>query len=220
MKPILSLLFLLALANCFSQKLVSSKLLPCYAMGEVIFKERIASQRMSQDTLFLEVNLSAYCDVDLKATLQSSHDSLFIDLKNVAEVFSICDCCYTMLFTITEVQNPSFTLFINNKKFKFSKSRYADFPPLQIPENLVKNESDASGKKIGYWGIKTKNGNYYLCYYGDGTSPDNEPLWKKCFSKKNQLDYVEVLLDSGETHSFDTIQYERIMKEIAVEEKP
>jgi hypothetical protein len=219
MKSILSLLFLLACTNYFSQKLVLSRLLPCNIFGEVIFKERIASQRFSNDTLYLEINLSANCAAQFKSTLQSNNDSIFIELKNISETHDACDCCYTMLFTIAEVQNPSYTLFINDKQFKFSKSRYIHFPPLYIPENLVKNESDASGNKIGYWLVKPANGKFYFSYYGDGTYPENKPQWTKCFSKTNELENVSVLLDNGFTHHFEKNQYERIIEQITAEEQ-
>ena len=212
MKSILSLLFLLAFASCFSQKLVSYKLLPCSNYWEDTYKERIASQRFSHDTLYLEISIKANCDVDLKPTIQSKRDSLFIDLKNVSQVYALCECCYTMLFTITGVQNPSFTLFVNNKEFRFCQSKYISVPPRNIPKELLKNELTIEDLKKGYWKTKLDHGNYDIEYYGSEPSKDRYPLWSKAFNKKGELTAVTISIE-GYLIDVSPRMYEEILKE-------
>lgn len=217
MKSILNLLFLLAFTSCFSQKLVSYKLLPCHAIGEVTLRERIASQMVSQDTLYLEINFSDNCDVDLKPIFHSGKDSLFIDLKNVSDIYAACDCCYSMLFTIAGVPDSSFTLILNNKELKFSKSQYIDVPPRTIPKEWCKNEVNSDGLKIGYWKTRSKKtGNTYIFYYGDGSKRGNPVLWGKVYSKKGRLTSVSVTIEEGsESYLYDIglRMYEQILQE-------
>lgn len=216
MKSILSLFFALALTSCFSQKLVSSKLLPCNHFSEDVFRERIASQRFSQDTLYLELNFSANCDADLKPTLKSVSDSLFIDLKDISQIHAACNCCYSMLFTIAGISNPSYTLFVNNREFTFSKSRYIDVPPQTIPKELLRNELTADGLKVGYWKIKGQKDSYHHVFYGNKPLKDNQPLWIKSFNRKGELTSVGVsIVKPSETYSIDIpiTLYEHILKE-------
>ncbi|WP_341905006.1 hypothetical protein [Fluviicola taffensis] len=222
MKLIFSVFLILACTNCFSQKLVSSQLLPCYAFGEVIFKERIASQRFSYDTLYLEINLSANCAAQFKSTLKSTNDSLFIELKNISEIYDACDCCYTMLFTITEMQDSIFKLFIDQQEFRFSKSKYIDVPPRNIPKELFKNELTKDGLKVGYWKIKGQNGNYYNVFYGNDPNQDDNPLWVKSFNKKGELTSISVRAGKPTDHysiNVNLRKYEEILNETIMEEQ-
>jgi|GEM_PF-3145518 len=222
MKSILSLLFFLSSICGFSQELISSELLPCSIYWEDIYRERIASQRFSHDTLYLEVNLSANCAVQFKPTLKSSNDSLFIELKNTSEIYDACNCCYTMLFTITGVQNSSFKLFINNKEFIFSKSKYIDIPPRNIPKELLKNEFTIDSLKKGYWKIEGIKGNYHIVFFGNEPSKENEPIWIKSFNKKGELTSVSVAAEKPTDHysiGINLRMYEQILNEIAAEEQ-
>jgi hypothetical protein len=215
MKPILSLLFLLALTNCFSQKLISSRLLPCNNYAENIYRKRIASQRLSHDTLYLEINFEANCSADLERSLRSISDSLFIDLEDVTEIHAACNCCYSMLFTITGIQDSKYKLFVNNREFKFSKSKYIDVPPRNIPKKLLKNELTADSLKVGYWKIKGKKGNYYIAFYGNGSSKNNYPIWIKYYNKKKEVTDVSVKSEEEEDYSIgiNPRMYEEILKE-------
>ncbi|MGV3609842.1 MAG: hypothetical protein ACO1N0_02765 [Fluviicola sp.] len=217
MKFFLSLLFLLAFANCFSQKLVSSKLLPCHAIGEVTLRERIASQTFSHDTLYLEINFTHNCDIDLEPSLHAGNDSLFIDLKNVSNIYAACNCCYSMVFTIAGVTDSSYKIFVNDREFHFSKSRYVDVPPRNIPKEWCKNEINSEGLKIGYWKTRIKKtGNTHLFYYGDGSKKDNPILWGKVYSKKGVLTSVAITIEEGsESYLYDIglRMYEQILQE-------
>lgn len=222
MKLIPSLLFFLSFSCSFSQELISSELLPCSNYWEDIYRERIASQRFSQDTLYLEVNLSANCAARFKSALKSTNDSLFIELKNISEIYDACNCCYTMLFTLTEMQDSIFTLFIDRQEFRFSKSRYIDVPPRNIPKELLRNKLTKDGLKVGYWKIKGHNGNYYHVFYGDDPSQDDNPLWVKSFNKKGELTSISVRAGKPTDHYSIYVnlrKYEEILKEIVMEEQ-
>lgn len=192
MKSVIYILFIFAFTDCFSQNLISSKLLPCNNYWEDIYRERIAIQKFSNDTLYLEINFKANCSADLNPVFKSISDSLFIDLKNISEIYAACDCCYSMLFTITNISNTSYRLFVNNQEFTYSKSKYLAVPPRNIPKELLKNEFTADGSKIGYWKTKVDNGNYYIEYYGDRPSKDQYPLWIKSFNKKGEVTSITV----------------------------
>jgi hypothetical protein len=193
MKSILSLLYFLSFTYCFSQELLSSKLLPCNeTIGQDLYNRRIISQKLSHDTLFLEVGFVHNCAAILKSELKVNNNSLFLNLENVSEAYEACNCCYTMLFTIIDVPNSSYKLFIDSTEYKLSKSKYIDFPPREISKKLLKNETNAEGKKIGYWKIKTQHG-FTISYYGDGSAYNNRSLWKKEYKTKNELVSVSIL---------------------------
>ena len=193
MKSIFGVFLILACTNCFSQKLVSSRLLPCNkTIGQDIYNRRIISQKLSHDTLYLEVGFVHNCAAILESELNVSNDSLFLNLENVSEAYAACNCCYTMLFILIDVPNSSYKLFIDSAEYKFAKSKYIDFPPREIPKKLLKNKTNDEGKKIGYWKIKTKHG-FLISYYGDGSTLNNSALWIKKLNTKNEVASVSIL---------------------------
>jgi hypothetical protein len=214
MKSVVYLLFLFAFNYCFSQNLISSKLLPCNNYWEDIFRERIAVQKFSGDTLYLEVNLKANCSADLKPVFKSISDSLFIDLKDISEIHTACNCCYSMLFTIANIRNNSFKLFLNNQEFTYSKSKYLAVPPRNIPKELLKNEFTADGLKIGYWKTKVDKGNYYIEYYGNKPSKNQYPLWIKSFNKNGEVTSI-IVTEVKDEYLIDVNlrMYEEILRE-------
>lgn len=193
MKSFLSLLFLIAFTQCFSQQLVSSELLPCNNDAEDIYRERISAQRWSNDTLYLEINIKANCASELIPELKNINDSLIISIKNSSKIYAACNCCYTMHLVVTnEIQNKVFKLLVNKKELKFSKSRYIDVPPPYISEEWLKNEFTSHGLRKGYWKTKEDKGNYRIDFYGDEPSKDGYPVWSKSFNKKGAVLTVTV----------------------------
>ena len=194
MKSLLALSIFFFSVNGISQKLVSSKLLPCNNYADDIYRERISSQRLSNDTLYLEIDFIHNCSVELAPEMQAKGDSLFINLKNVSEVYAACICCYSMLLTIAEMKDSSYNLIINDTPFLFSRSKYIDVPPGNIPKKELKNQISKNGLRIGYWKIKNKlqPGSYHISYYGFEPDSVNHPLWIKSFNKKNELISVSV----------------------------
>ncbi len=196
MKSAAFLIGVLILSNGFSQKIIESKLLPCKGeIGSNIYRDRIISQTRFGDSLLLEIGFIANCAVEFSPVLTSKSDTLFLELTNVSEAYAMCDCCYNMLFYILDTTDySSHKLFVNQKEFKLSKSRYIDFPTNEkISRKLLKNETNAQGLKVGYWGHKTKHG-YYIYYYGDGSVVKNYAVWEKFFNDKKELETVSILL--------------------------
>lgn len=167
--------------------------MPCdEPIGHDIYNRRIVSQKSSHDTLILEVSFVHNCAAELEAELKATNDSLFINLENVSEVYAACNCSYSMFFMLTEVQDSCFKLFVDSTAYKFSKSKYINFPPNKINKKLLKNKTNSDGKKIGYWKIKTKYG-VIISYYGDGSTFNNYSLWRKKLNKKNEVVSVSIL---------------------------
>ena len=193
MKSAAFLICILILSNGFSQKLIDYKLLPCNEIvGHHLYRNRIISQTKSGDSLILEIGFIANCAIEFSPTLSSRNDTLFLDLTNISEIYAACDCCYNMLFYIADTtDNSSYNLLVNKEEFKFSKSRYIDFPPREVSKKLLKNQTNKEGKRIGYWKVKTKNG-YYIAYYDNGSTYQNHPVWKKGFNSKNELTGVGI----------------------------
>lgn len=194
MRSRLFLIIFFFVSNGFSQQLVSYKLLPCHNYAEDIYRERISSQKLSNDTLYLEIDLIHNCSAQLEPEMHTNGDSLFINLKNVSDVYATCICCYSMLLTITEMENSTYNLIIDSTQFLFSSSKYIDVPPRNIPKKELKNQISKNGLRIGYWKNKSKiqPGSYYISYYGAEPDSINHPLWIKSFNKKNELISVSV----------------------------
>lgn len=202
----------------YAQKLVSHKIFPCQAIGESIYKERIASQRLVADTLYLEVDLMLNCSVRPEIKLRTNGDSLLIDLENTSEIYAACDCYYPMQFIISDsYKDRNYLLFINRKAITFSHSRFIDLPPLKITEASLKNETDASGDKIGYWLFQAKSGNRYIEFYDKKSSGETFPVWTVCYSPKNEILSVEVSCYDGK-HSLTADEYYRLIQKIEEEE--
>lgn len=220
MKSAAFLICILVLSNGFSQKLIGYKLLPCKeAIGHNIYKDRIISQTCSGDTLLLEIGFTQNCAAELSPALTSHNDTLFLELPNISEAYSACDCCYTMLLSIFDTSGHAFKLFVNETEFPYSKSRYIDFPPREVSKKLLKNETNPNGQKTGYWKTETKNG-YAISYFGDGSTYKNHPVWRKSFNSENELTGINIfkvaLDETNEIYSmaFDAEEYLKIITEI------
>ncbi len=220
MKHLLLSILFLQLFTSNAQELVSFKILPCKeAIGHNIYQNRIISQIRSGDTLLLEIEFIANCAVELSPTLSSRNDTLFLELTNVSEIYAACDCCYNMLLSIFDPSGKSYKLFVDETEFPYSKSRYIDFPPREIPKKLLKNKTDKEGKRIGYWKTETKNG-YSIAYFGNGSTYKNHPVWRKNFNAANELTGVNIfkVARDGTMEIYymvvETEEYLRIITEI------
>ncbi len=192
MKSAAFLICALILSNGFSQKLIDYKLLPCKeAIGSNIYKDRIISQTRSGDSLFLEIGFTHNCAAEFSPSLTSRHDTLFLELPNISEASAGCTCCFTLLLSVFDTSGKSYKLFVDETEFPYSKSRYIDFPPREIPKKLLKNKTDKEGKRIGYWKVETKNG-YSIYYFGDGSTYKNHAVWRKNFNSANELTGVHI----------------------------
>ena len=220
MKTILLIIGLFFSAGTFSQKLVGSKLMPCKdAIGHNIYRNRIISEKRSGDSLIFEIGFVDNCAAELAPALTSRNDTLFLELPNISEAYAACNCCFTMLFYISDVADRPYKLFVDSMEFAYSKSRYIDFPPNEkIPEKQLKNQRNATGKRIGYWKVENKYG-YTISYYGDGSTPNNSSIWRKSFNSENKLEEFSMLKITPDiTESFHMFfgaeEYLKIIAEI------
>lgn len=210
MKYTITILLIITVRVLLAQNVVGINMSNCDSNSdpEYMYTNRLISKSIVNDTLHLELGLVRNCAFKPSVELNSSADSLIIEIKNVSEMWMGCICCFEMTVMAVGVKDTSFTLiqkylfedftkegFIEYEAYSEVKS-YSNkfiFPSLAeiesaTPDNQMVNDS----LKIGAWHIMDTVSNVLKAKAlffidGDGKS---RTKWYATYDKKGEITEV------------------------------
>ena len=171
MKYTITILLIITVRVLLAQNVVGINMSNCDSNSdpEFMYTNRLISKSIVNDTLHLELGLVRNCAFEPYVALNSSADSLIIEIKNESVMWMSCMCCFEMTVMAVGVKDTSFTLvqkyhfeditkegFIEYEAYSEIKA-YSNkfiFPSLaEIESATPDNQMVSDSLKIGSWHI-------------------------------------------------------------------
>ncbi len=221
MKKLLPGLILLFSLNGFGQEIVGFSMSDCDRQDYPQFtKNRLLSKEYRNDTLLLKLGMVLNCAIDPIPIVQLSEDSLFIAFKDTSTSYAMCDCCFELNFTLTEVPDTNFILFygLNRtsleedsedtfyRKIGRVKNQYI-FPSYYEIEEAMStehpNQVNEEGKKVGIWNESKSsdtNSPFWVSKYELDENNQSKLVWRVYFSEAPYAKIEEVVVRNSPHH--------------------
>lgn len=226
MKQITFILLQFIIVNSIAQNIVDLDVSSCDmdSQPEYIYKNRLISKSIINDTLNLHIGVVQNCDFNPKIGLFMNEDSLIVQIENTSEFWAACECCYELVINATGIKDTNFVLMreykvINSDENNEGKKikKYAEikhyrnkfiFPTLsEIMDSVSKNRYQNDSLKVGYWSsyyegtkkLKTK------VFYFINSQGESQTNWYAIFDKNQKLTEVCKIIGAdskGISHSF------------------
>jgi hypothetical protein len=192
----------------FSQTIVDFRFAPCDSKSntEFIHRNYLVSKSFENDTLFIRLGLVRNCSFEPEIHLSQREDSLIFELKNKANEFTACTCCYELEIAITEIQGIDFKLYLKENETVFTRDGILDeefysrvnskkyiFPSLSEIELLsINNHSNTDQLKTKTWQLFYEN-TAKPKIKGVNSIDENgisEPIWYVKFNEQGEMTEV------------------------------
>lgn len=210
LKKTVAVLFCLVIFhNCFAQnnsedsvKLINWSAMDCddtYDPYRIV--NRITQIEKSEGSTKITVNFSENCCVDFEPTIHVEGNRLYlIPYTQSADVFCACDCCFSIMYDISGLNDKDVEIYFIDKKIEYSENYYDTVAPyVELYNGTSINRRNKYGFLEGTWmtfyeDCAIKQINVYpetVLFF------DAEAIWSKGFYENGTLKSY---------HSKDTVQ--------------
>lgn len=140
---------------------------------EYMYRNRLISRKISNDTLCLHLGIVRDCGLIPKIDCLQTGDTLSLFIQNDSDSWTACFCCYELDVQLSGVLDTNFTLTIDGSVAKQVRNKYFFPAPQEIEAAQPENKLDPEGRKTGVWRINYEAGNqmkvkayYFIDEYG------------------------------------------------------
>lgn len=178
-------------------------------------KNRLLVKEYHNDTLFLKLGMVFNYGVEPIPAVELSSDSLFIAFNDTSTSYTICDCCFELDFTLTEIPDTHFVIFYGLSRTSFNdealyyrevgrvKNKYIFPSYYEIEEALNEknpNQRNGNGEKIGIWiesSSSDANSPFWISSYELDENNHSKLVWRVHFSADPYARIEEVVTRSS-----------------------
>ena len=214
-KHTIILLSLLSFSISFAQDVVGISLSDCDAKTDpfFVYTNRLISKKIDNDTLILQIGVLRNCSFEPKIALNQKGDSLIIEIDNISENRTSCECCYELNIKAIGIKDTSFALIHKFTVSDFTKegikkrdvytqmtcsqNKYI-FPTISEIELAPPNNNyTLDSLKIGPWHIYDEQTKKLKAkaYYVIDEKGESTTLWCASFNEKGKL--VQICANAG-----------------------
>lgn len=173
---------------------------------------RITNIEKSEDLLKITVNFSENCCANFEPTIKFTDNKLYlIPFTKRSDVYCSCDCCFSIEFVISGLEENSFEIYFKDKKVEYSENYYDTISPsFETFKGQTINRRNKYGFYEGKWMTFYEDSSIHFIreYPKSVLYYDAYPKWTKHFYASGRLegysrnDTVQEWFEDG------TIQYE------------